>query len=224
MKIALTSDTHYGFSPRANENIKIMLERLQSEGIDLIVHAGDWASHKSSHLISCVRTFRKYFPNTPIVGTLGNHDLAGESLNVLSNIQRLFLKHSILDYWTNGKIKVIAFQSWYNSSHPPSTDHYWMPKNITHQDMIVRSHQNFDNIIGELDVNTIVVSHFTPYNYRHGYNAMCGPMGMFDQITASAGFLCLGHSHLYMDEMIDGCRVMNCGSDYESPKYKIFEV
>lgn len=33
-----------------------------------------------------------------------------------------------------------------------------------------------------------------------------------------------GHTHIECDEIIDGVRVLMCGSDYNRPQYKIIEV
>jgi predicted phosphodiesterase len=222
MRIALTSDTHYGLTNP--DDIKKMLENLQAEKVDMVVHAGDWASCNSSQFLSCVRLFRKYFPDIPILGTLGNHDFWSKNPKVLIRNNEVFKKYNILNFWTNGTIKVVALQSWYNTCNPPSNDQDNMPPNMTHCDMIVRMHHNFDDVIDIIDENSVVVSHFTPYNYRYGYTSMCGPRAMFERITEVAKVLCLGHSHLHMDEMIGKCRVINCGSDYYKPKYLIFEV
>lgn len=61
MKIGIISDTHDQI-----ENIKIMVDRLNKEAVELVIHCGDWVSPFSL----------RYYENLrcPIKGIFGNND------------------------------------------------------------------------------------------------------------------------------------------------------
>ncbi len=75
MKIAVTTDTHLGAS---NNTIKIhekFLKKLMAESFDILVHAGDIASHKQKQLYRSLSMFSEALGDIPMLFVLGNHDL-----------------------------------------------------------------------------------------------------------------------------------------------------
>lgn len=238
MKICLTSDTHYGFSEDTESLLRTMLSNMRDESPDMIIHAGDWASTKHSELESCLALFREYFPDTTIVGAIGNHDFynGDEEMKfnsvelMMESIEQLMTKYNISNHAVVNNVNIIAFQSWYKTLNPPSNDYFWCPDGHgVHSKMKMKMLESFEEtkklIQSFPGYKHIVVSHFTPYNYRYGYTGMCGPMGLFDTLIESGiSHLCLGHSHEYQNEQIEQCLVLNAGSDYDEPKYSVFEV
>lgn len=85
MKIAQISDTHIGITTEGQ--LKVCFEKAAEENPDVVVHCGDYGGTTEGG--KCVRRtvklLRKYFPDTPIVSTIGNHD-----------------------YWCSGKLKLIV--------------------------------------------------------------------------------------------------------------------
>lgn len=79
MKIAYTSDTHYGFSSKTHKiHVSFLKESSDiciSENVDLIIHCGDWISHNQHQLPRTWKMFREAFGDLPILAVKGNHDL-----------------------------------------------------------------------------------------------------------------------------------------------------
>jgi len=74
MKICQISDTHIGITTEGQ--LKVMLRAAAAEKPDLLVHCGDYGGTFEGG--KCVKRtlvlMRKYFPTTPIISTIGNHD------------------------------------------------------------------------------------------------------------------------------------------------------
>jgi predicted phosphodiesterase len=75
MKIALTSDTHYGHSYKTHRIHERFLRRLAAEDFDVLVHCGDWISDAQHQLPRTLKMFRKAMKERPILTVIGNHDL-----------------------------------------------------------------------------------------------------------------------------------------------------
>ena len=76
MKILLTGDTHYGFDFSTDRIIRKAFKNdwPDDNEIDIIVHTGDWISHKQKQFPKILNLFKGKYPTTPIVGVRGNHD------------------------------------------------------------------------------------------------------------------------------------------------------
>jgi predicted phosphodiesterase len=241
MKLCLTSDTHYGFSSDTRGLLERMLCNIAAESPDVVLHAGDWASTKFEEFEACVKLFRQYLPNTPIIGSLGNHDYWAQDTDIIgvsSTEEHLKLLHDTMTKYNiltsfmdiKQQIAISAMQSWYKNTHPPSNDHHFMVSgNAAHHIMCTYADTDYARVLQHVKefpaFKHVVVSHFTPYNYRYGYTSMCGPLRPFDDlITEGIKYLCLGHSHEYQNELVFGCRLINTGSNYDEPKFVTFEV
>ena len=244
MRISLTSDTHYGFSRSTQGILESLLTRMAEDEPDIILHAGDWSSTKHQELWDCLALFRKYFPNTNIISALSsNHDVwksdDEDSVffnelrtieQLLESIQKAHDAFGIKRELVTDSLAITTCQSWYRTANPPSNDHYWMPGGAyDHYYMLDLARKSYDEtkefIKNHQGKKRIVVSHFTPFNYRYGYTGMCGPLAPFeDMIALGLEYLCLGHSHQYQHEHRDGCLVLNAGSDYDKPRHITFEV
>lgn len=240
MKVCLTSDSHYGFSELTEELLQETLENIANENPDILLHAGDWASTTLAEFEACVKLFRKHLPKTVIVGALGNHDLwdvnSKNKMDTVSDhfrkLNAIFLNNNILSSYINFKesISFTAMQSWYKSANPPSNDKFYMPDGAqAHVAMISEARISYGKTLEHLkqlpDFKHVVISHFTPYNYRYGYTSMCGPLAPFDDlISENAHTICLGHSHEHQNEKILNTSVLNAGADYNDPKFIMFEV
>lgn len=236
MKIVLTSDTHYGFTESTNAILAEMWAHIKDEAPDVIIHAGDWASTEHRQYIGALEQFRSFFPNTPLVSATGNHDVwcGEESFSTIDDlyaaIQEAQKRFDVLTEYATDKVAIKAFNNWYRTTNPPSNDAAWMPGGrFSHHWLKSRADENFEHVVSylsqQIDKTRIVVAHFTPFNYRYGYTAMCGALAPIDNlIEMGVDCLCLGHSHLYQNEIVKQCRVLNAGSDYDDPKYVVFNV
>ena len=72
----MTSDTHYCYSPDANEANEAMLDRINATVPKpfTLVHAGDMGNHERWHRDAYLQLLRKKFPDQDIGVVLGNHD------------------------------------------------------------------------------------------------------------------------------------------------------
>ena len=75
MKIALTSDTHYGYGHKTHRKHIKFLNELNREDFDVLVHCGDWSASKQTSLYKTLKMFREALGDKPILTSLGNHDL-----------------------------------------------------------------------------------------------------------------------------------------------------
>ncbi len=74
MKALLVTDTHLNFNDSTYKIWEQYLNQLKGEDFDIVIHTGDWISHKQSQWNSVLNLFRN-FTDKPIVGVKGNHDL-----------------------------------------------------------------------------------------------------------------------------------------------------
>ena len=75
MKIAVTTDTHWGFSRSGNRANLEMNEHIKKENPDLILHCGDDNSSAYCEKVEYWKLMRETFPSTPIGIVNGNHSL-----------------------------------------------------------------------------------------------------------------------------------------------------
>ncbi len=74
MKVCQISDTHIGITTEGQ--LKVMLKKAAAENPDILVHCGDYGGtfEGGKCVKRTLKLMRKYFPNTPILSTIGNHD------------------------------------------------------------------------------------------------------------------------------------------------------
>ena len=148
LKIALTCDSHYGFSEKTPRVLDRFLKKLVKEEFDVLVHCGDWISHKQSQFEKVFKLFRKYIhPLKPILSVRGNHDFWNrddslryrgipkptyESMDL--SHKELMEKYGIIylqdksPYIDPSGVIFWGFDGWYNTLPPPSNDKYFMPQ------------------------------------------------------------------------------------------------
>jgi predicted phosphodiesterase len=262
MKILLTSDTHYGFTPTQTTLIlNKFVKSIKKEQPDVILHAGDWGSSKFKHVEGCVKLFRRELPNIPIVGTSGNHDFwTGDKPlfllpDIVSLVDALFATYKIESYFAAGNVEIFAYNSWYRTNCPPSNDVQWMPaltqkdaeednvydwipmignksRNI-HQYLIEKSYLQCIAVCEKLKQSKakhkIVVTHFEAMGDYRGdtrWDGMKGSIVEYEMLMeAGATIICYGHSHQlhnYINEQ--GVKILNCGSDYNKPKFLVLDL
>lgn len=144
-------------------------------------------------------------------------------------------------------VVICGFDGWYATSNPDTNDKYWMPKNVQGQPFVnqylaTKAWKDFQNC---LDVDTspfrksVLVTHHNPYGFSplgkcrtvdellkvgveytgHGANLKFLP-----EIREKFDVLCCGHTHGFKDDTREGIQIYNSGSDYNNPKFLVFEV
>lgn len=260
VRIGLISDTHYGYNDKTRRILTKKLRELAHEGVDVLLHAGDWGSNAQKHVEMMMRLVRSELGDLPIVGTFGNHDgwladnLAEQKrfrlLNsVLANWAELCEEYKIMNHWACYKpelgqdCEIWAYNSWYKGAYPPSNDAKRMPRlgveifsgTALHQHLIERGYVERVAVCEAAKASTaarkIVVTHFQPKlgagDYRDNpiYDGMNGSTADYEALVeAGVDVLCYGHTHREFNEVFGCVRVLNCGSDYNKPAYKIYEV
>lgn len=264
MRIALTTDTHFGISNSTQKIHKKFLSGLQKESFDILIHTGDIASHKQSQLKKSLSMFREYLPEVPILVVLGNHDLWDRdswcpnnpryakkiSYRTMKTIQREWFKelgiHYLQDspYIYKEEVVIYGYDGWYKKIPPPSNDKNFMPPYVEDIPIDVylnaRSHKSLENILKEAEnikenspnCKLVCATHHSLVGYRGGIPGMDGDPRHLDFLSEYFDLVLFGHSHQELDtvhEYVDNgrsysCRVVNAGSDYNSPKYKILEI
>ena len=257
-KIALTTDTHYGISPKTCLILEKFLIKLASEDFDVLIHTGDWISHKQAQMEKVFKLFRKHI-NKPILGVLGNHDLWDQdswghnnkraykqtlqSYEEMKVQQRSLMQQYEIDYLQDlypyifeDKVAIYGFDGWYHYLPPPSNDHYFMPQFIKNcpadQYLNYRAYKTLDAILLHLDelkiskphLKTVCVTHHPPYNFDPVWLSMSANPQFMEVISEKFNYFFVGHSHKNEDWLKGSCRVVNAGSDYNRPNYKIIEV
>ena len=160
MRLAITTDTHYGYSNNTSRIHEKFLKKLSSESFDVLVHCGDIASHKQKQLYRSLAMFRNYLGSVPILFVLGNHDYWDlESWNQnnprfnkkipyedMRETQRNWFQelgvHYLQDSNFNFNDEVIfyGYDGWYKDLNPPSNDKLWMPPTV--RDIPINSYLN----------------------------------------------------------------------------------
>jgi len=247
-RIALTSDLHYdcntGFSGQIETGVlkrilESMFNDLKKENFDIIVLAGDIISHTQHQWKPILKLIREYFPDDTILAVMGNHDYWQEKIELsikqtIEHQRRMLNEYNIIylsdmPYVDDG-ITVYGFDGWYGSTHPPSNDQYHMPKFADKMDvntfLFERSEELLNNIpdksTDDPEYKVVIVTHFELND-----ESMGGPFQWLDIIRDKADLLLVGHSHRSCDKILSGyggLRMVNCGSDYYYPRYKIVEV
>lgn len=140
-------------------------------------------------------------------------------------------------------VVICGFDGWYAQVDPGTNDKKWMPMTIqgeaiTSQYMVSKAWKDFDECL-KIDTSkyrkSIIVTHHNPYPINGGSVKTCIEMGLNNyghsgnfkfllEMKEKFDILCCGHSHQYRNDDEEGIQIYNCGSDYNKPKYLIFEV
>jgi predicted phosphodiesterase len=247
MKIGLVSDTHYGFYQNTHLIHKKFWSNVSRSKLDLLIHAGDWATINQSQIEKTLKMIRSFMPNLTICGVLGNHDF-WDSANVPQGSkpmsQRILNAEAILAEYQVHRLThkpfyykdaaILGFDGWYNETYPQTNDLRWMDDFTegipTHEYMRKRANTQFMDVLSTLDflqsdntrnqLKRIVVSHFSATDENsHG-----GDPSTLDYLAGRVDAVCYGHIHSHFDRVVKGARVLRCGSDYDFPQVLVFDL
>jgi len=248
IKIALTTDSHYGHSKNTHKIHEKFLKRLnlaiKADDVKVLIHTGDWISYKQDQLERTLKMFRKYI-DIPIVCVRGNHDLwqydkrnDGRKLTLmeLDEQHNKWFKENDIHHLENGPfivddVIIVGFDGWYNMCYPPTNDAEHMKSNVEGVPTMVylsgKTYSKLDNLL-QIDLScyrsSVMVTHHPPFTEDVQYLDYCANPNYFQPIKDKFDAFCTGHSHHYWNESQDNCLILNAGSDYDKPRYTIFEV
>lgn len=249
MKLLLTSDTHYGHSAKTHQIHEKFLAKLAEEvarhNVQAVIHAGDWSSSRQDQLYRTMKMFRNALPGIPIVTSLGNHDLWQVGKNKYSRMlmhghlleqHKAWFKELDIHHLEQGPfiiddVIIMGFDGWYKLTNPPTNDADRMVSNIEGVPAMVylagQTYKKLDNILQQ-DISqyraSVMVTHHPPFTEDNDYLDYCANTNYFQPIKDKFDAFCTGHSHHYWNEVQDGCQILNSGSNYDKPKYLIFDV
>lgn len=175
------------------------------------------------------------------------------SLNQIWELHRTWFKHFHIHHLEDGPlviddVLICGFDGWYATSNPATNDKHWMPE--LHEGCPImpfltnRAWKKFEECL-DLDTSkyrkSILVTHHNPYPFSpykdykprpvkelleqgitytgHGANIRFLP-----EIAEKFDVLCCGHTHGYKNDTTEGIQIYNSGSDYNNPKFLIFEI
>lgn len=234
MRLVLTSDTHYGISSLD------FLDDLSLERPDVVVHAGDWASNKQEQFRQSLETFRRKL-SCPILCVRGNHDFWQAGLKKLP-ISEIYEQHErwFADYGIHhldapfklGGYVIAGFDGWYGRSSVASNDAFHLPDWVEGTPaMEWFSRKAYVDLarcvrkVSDLPEKKICVSHFPSFSEDTRYTSFCANAHYLSILKDSFDMVLYGHSHRRCDFLYeDSLRVVNCGSDYGSPRYVVLEL
>jgi predicted phosphodiesterase len=243
MKLILTSDTHYGHNHKTQTKHMRFLKKLAEESPDVLVHAGDWASHSQHQLYRTLQMFRESL-KCPIVAVRGNHDFWQSTdkyhpflptEKVLETHQAWFEEFDI-HHVSKGALKVqdwtfYGFDGWYGYHNPPTNDARWMPmmtESLTTMEWFQqKAHADLVKMLDtkeEGKEKKLCVSHFPTFTEDQRKAHYCANLNYLEVLTENFELLLFGHSHRACDWNFRGTRIVNCGSDYNKPVYKVLEL
>lgn len=246
VKAIITTDTHFSDTPHTvtvlSAFAKELAKQIKANDCKVLINCGDWISNDQRQLEQVFKLFRDHI-SIPIVTVLGNHSwwVTGSdrfkvtvpqlikfhaTLFERFNIHYLEDSNFILD-----DVIFCGFDGWYCHYDPPSRDKSYMPPVVdgdpTHQWMQRRAMQSLGRVL-DTDLSTyrkkVCVTHFTPPIGNSAWEEMSASPRLTNLISEKFDFFFVGHSHKEFDEMADNCRVINVGSDYNLPKFKVIEI
>ena len=96
MKIAVTTDTHFGFSHNTHKIHEKFLIKLatacKEENVEMLIHNGDWITKNQHELPRTWKMFREALGDLPILTVMGNHDCLDKETELLT--QRGWIKYN----------------------------------------------------------------------------------------------------------------------------------
>ena len=239
MKFILIADTHTDFDCDSTPIYKKYYKEILSKiDFDVLIHAGDWCTKSYKHFDPALSLIREYI-SKPILTVLGNHDIwrsyndLTELDDIKSYIREQFSKYDI--HYLSEKsfeyedIIVTGFDGWYNNIEPFTNDFKYLQK--FYNDIPLSRYLNKianDEVQRLLDIDTnnkksIVVSHFESYKAWDDHYMGANPN--YSKLLAdNFDIICYGHTHRYSNSIVKHSRVLNCGANYNDPKFLWFEI
>lgn len=179
---------------------------------------------------------------------------AMRSLDQLFELHKKWFRDNDIHHLENNPfviddIIICGFDGWYAVKDPQTNDKHWMPKFIQGQPfvqeyMVSKAWKDLDVCLNT-DLSgyrkSILVTHHNPYVYcpypdyysrtvdevlKEGiiYTGHGANLKFLPEIRDKFDILCCGHTHVFRDDTYEGIQIYNCGSDYNKPKWLIFEA
>jgi predicted phosphodiesterase len=137
LRLAVTTDSHWGVSKLGNKINQQSLINMGSEKPDVLLHAGDCTSHDPTQITEYWNVVRNTpgLESIPLYVSIGNHSLWSDPITSTMTTVEQMIEH-IHDLWTNAGVKHLhgevvelenniflgAFDSWYQDAQVSTND------------------------------------------------------------------------------------------------------
>jgi len=239
MRAILTSDTHFGFSHDDEKNHETFLKKISSEKPDVVVHAGDWSSHHQDQFKKTLEMFRDNL-SCPIICIRGNHDFwqtpkPQKSIQELFELHEKWFQECEIHHLSKGCFEIAGwsfygFDGWYSHHVPPTNDGDHLPL-ITEglPTMHWFTRKAYRDLVETIDSvknreKSVCVTHFPCFTDDQRYANFCANLNYLEVLSDNFELLLFGHSHKFCDFRFRETRIVNCGSDYLKPTYKVLDL
>lgn len=242
MRALIYSDLHYGFDDRTNRILLKFFKGVSKIDFDVVINCGDSISHKE-HSIEKFMDLQRRYIDKPIVQCIGNHSLWGidgkdpdwysKRINLWNKMFQIYNVHHVSECVEIGGFHFAGIDGWYGRPDEAvrvSNDYHWIGNKIngedTHHYLSRKAQKDLQTIIdrGLPRDKTLYITHFSPFIDNVNDLPYCADVGMGDTLTKNFKWVCEGHSHRYRNDIIDGTTVLNCGANYNDPKFIMLEM
>lgn len=239
MKLLLFTDPHRGYDNNTSIIHDKVFHSLKGVDFDIVVVSGDWGITKLDHVKKSFKAFRVAFPDKPIVGVLGNHDLWDKQTKSIqhkfSEIAKYAQEYKIHLLEKNAyeleNLVILGFNGWYHCPHPDTRDSEYMTQFVNGQSVDNYLRQKADEAIYYMmdypkeGKKIVSVSHFPCIEEAmDGEPTWNGNPKHGDILKEFSKVIIFGHTHSSLDLTVDNVRVVNVGSNYNKLMFKIIEV
>ena len=246
MKLALTTDTHFGFSHTSGRVHETFLRKLRAaieqSGAKILIHSGDWATVDYTQAERSMRQFTKALPSdVEILAVLGNHDLWNKGRfkknpREIKDYLALVMKELGICYleresFVKDRTLITGFDGWYHQPAPPTNDKHWMAEftddTLSMTYLSKTAEERFSHILAQAlsaYEKKILVTHMSPYSKTFKDLQFSANPRMYPLIDGVFDLLVVGHSHREQDEVVGQTRILNVGGDYNKPEFRIIDI
>lgn len=232
MRLLIFTDPHRGFNDKTKKIHDQVFSKIDPNSFDAVIVSGDWGTNRLKHVKESFRAFRQAFPDKPILGVLGNHDLweTNHRISSLTSKYNLIYSHAkrfnihLLEnnpFEMNG-VLFLGFDGWYNHSPHDTTNDF---EHISHFHQGSSAHEFLKRKADVAATNlqdvekkgkkVVTVTHFPCIKEFMDSEEWCGNPDNGKIILGFSDLIIFGHTHVAMDKKIGKCRIINVGIDHE---------
>lgn len=238
MKLLLFTDPHRGFNENTSKIHDKVFNSLKGADFDVVVVSGDWGITQLEHVRKAFKAFRVAFPDKPILGVLGNHDLWDKKTKSIDFKFQMIEKYAqefgihLLEknpYEKDGVV-VLGFNGWYHYPHPDTRDSDYMVQWVGEGTVDNYLRKKADEAVyfmmdyDKTDKKVVSVSHFPCVVEAMDKPEWNGNPQHGEVLKEFSDLIIFGHTHEAVDITIGKSRIVNVGADYNKLLYKIVEV
>lgn len=238
MRLLLFTDPHRGYDSNTSKIHDKVFASIDQNSFDVVVVSGDWGITTLDHVRGAFKAFRRAFPNKPIVGVLGNHDLWDKKTKAIQHkfdMIEKFAKESDIHLLENNPLEkdgvvILGFDGWYHHPHPDTRDSDFMVQWVDGIQVDQYLKNKADKAIYAImdypkdDKKVVVVTHFPCIEEAMDNPTWNGNPKHGEVLLEFSDLIIFGHTHQAVDLTIGKSRVVNVGSDYNKLVYKIVEI